>query len=296
MRVPFNFVNKGECMQKESGFINIYKNSGCTSAAVVHQVKKLIGLPCGHMGTLDPLAEGVLPIAFGKATRLFNYLQNKQKTYRAIFEFGKATDTEDCTGTVLQEQAKVPTLEEIQQVLPRFTGEYMQVPPMYSAKSVNGVRAYKLARQGEKVELQAKKITIYKLICTRQLTDNQFEFLITCGGGTYIRSLGRDIAAACGTVAIMTALIREKSGYFSLQNAVKLEEIQADKIDKFLLAPESVFEMQSVNFDDADAVKLRNGLTLPFYDVGEYKLYLNDYFYGIAEADGKYIKAKVRLV
>lgn len=283
-------------MQKVSGFINIYKKSGCTSAAVVHQVKKLIGLPCGHMGTLDPLAEGVLPIAFGKATRLFAYLQNKQKTYRAVFEFGKETDTEDCTGTVLKEHAKVPTLEEIQQVLPRFTGEYMQVPPMYSAKSVNGVRAYKLARQGEKVELQAKKITIYKLICTKQLSATQFEFLITCGGGTYIRSLGRDVAAACGTVAIMTALVREKSGYFSLQNAVDLEHLQADTVDKFIVSPESVFEMQSVNFDDADAVKLQNGLKLPFYDVGEFKLYLNDYFYGIAEADGQSIKAKVRLV
>lgn len=283
-------------MQKTSGFLNIYKPSGVSSAAVVHKVKKSIGMSCGHMGTLDPLAEGVLPIAFGKATRLFNYLLNKQKTYRAIFQFGQQTDTEDCTGTILLDNGVVPSIEEIQKVLPNFTGEYLQVPPIYSAKSINGVRAYKLARQGETVHLQAKKITVYKIVCTKQVSDNQFEFLITCGGGTYIRSLGRDIAKACNTVAIMTKLVREKSGAFLMQNAIKLEDLSSENWQKFVISPESVFEMQSLNFDNTDAEKLRNGLKLPFYEVGEFKLYLNDCFYGIAEGDGQFLKAKVRLV
>ena len=283
-------------MQKTSGFLNIYKPKGLSSATVVHRVKKQIGIACGHMGTLEPLAEGVLPIAFGKSTRLFNYLLNKQKTYSDIFLFGQQTDTEDCTGEILVNNAKVPTMEEIQQVLPNFVGEYMQMPPKYSAKSINGVRAYKLARQGAEVNLEAKKITVYKIVCTRQCANNQFEFLITCGGGTYIRSIGRDIAKACNTVATMTELVREKSGYFTLQHAVQLEDITADNFQDFVLPPERVFEMQSLNFDDGDADKLRNGLKLPFYEEGEFKLYLNDCFYGIAEGDGKFIKAKVRLV
>lgn len=283
-------------MQKTSGFLNIYKPKGLSSAAVVHRVKKQIGIACGHMGTLDPLAEGVLPVAFGKATRLFNYLLNKQKTYRAVFLFGQQTDTEDCTGEILVQNAKVPTMEEIQKVLPNFVGENMQMPPKYSAKSINGVRAYKLARQGVEVNLEAKKIIVYKIVCTRQYAANQFEFLITCGGGTYIRSIGRDIAKACNTVATMTELVREKSGYFTLQHAVQLENITAENFQNFVLPPESVFEMQSLNFDDSDADKLRNGLKLPFYEEGEFKLYLNDCFYGIAEGDGKFIKAKVRLV
>ncbi len=283
-------------MQKTSGFLNIYKPSGISSATVVHKVKKSIDLSCGHMGTLDPLAEGVLPIAFGKATRLFNYLLHKQKTYRAVFLFGQQTDTEDSTGTVLIDNARVPTIEEIQNVLPNFTGEYLQVPPSYSAKSINGIRAYKLARQGEVVHLQAKKIIVYKIVCSKQLSNNQFEFLITCGGGTYIRSLGRDIAQACNTVATMTRLIRERSGAFCIRNALQLHDLSSENWQKFAISPESVFEMQSVNFDNIEAEKLRNGLKLPFHEVGKYKLYLNDYFYGIAEGDGKFIKAKVRLV
>ena len=135
-------------MDSVSGFINVNKPSGISSAAAVSKIKRLTGLACGHMGTLDPLASGVLPVAFGNASRLFNYLLDKEKVYRAVFRFGVDTDTLDSTGEVLQSGLPVPTEAEINDVLPKFVGEIEQIPPIYSAKSVGGVRAYRLARQG----------------------------------------------------------------------------------------------------------------------------------------------------
>lgn len=148
---------KGHTMQQASGFINLNKPSGVSSAAMVSKIKRLTGVACGHMGTLDPMASGVLPVAVGNSSRLFNYLLNKEKIYRAVFRFGQETDTLDALGTVLCEGKKIPTQEEINDKLQFFVGEIEQLPPAYSAKSVNGVRAYQLARQGKPVLLQAKK-------------------------------------------------------------------------------------------------------------------------------------------
>ena len=136
-----------------SGFINYNKESGISSAAAVSFVKRLSGIPCGHMGTLDPLASGVLPVAVGNASRLFNYLLDKQKVYRAVFRFGRETDTLDCTGETLQSGLPVPSQEAVCAALPAFIGDIEQVPPQYSAKSVNGRRSYELARAGQEVEM-----------------------------------------------------------------------------------------------------------------------------------------------
>ena len=144
-------------MELTSGFINLNKPSGISSAAAVSKIKRLTGLACGHMGTLDPLASGVLPVAFGNASRLFNYLLDKEKVYRAVFRFGTDTDTLDSAGEILKSGLPVPTEDKINSVLSEFVGEIEQVPPIYSAKSVGGVRAYRLARQGKEVELSAKK-------------------------------------------------------------------------------------------------------------------------------------------
>lgn len=183
-------------------------------------------------------------------------------------------------GTVLQSGKKVPNESEINDKLHLFVGEIEQIPPAYSAKSVNGVRAYQLARQGKEVKLAAKKVRISKVVLTERVSEDAFEFRITCGGGTYIRSLARDIAQACGTVAVMTSLVREKSGYFTLENSISPDEL-AENWEGQLIASDLVFDMPSVDFDGKDAQKMRNGLALEFQGGdGEYKLYFDDDFTG----------------
>ena len=245
-----------------SGFINLNKPTGMSSAAAVSKVKRATGMPCGHMGTLDPLASGVLPVAVGNASRLFNYLLNKEKVYRAVFDFGVDTDTLDVTGAILREGAPVPSEEEIRAVLPRFIGDVDQIPPAYSAKSVQS-----------------------------------FEFLVRCGGGTYIRSLARDIAAACGTCAAMASLVREKSGVFTLENSVAPELLTRENWEQYRIAPELAFDFAALSFEGKTAGRLRNGLRAECGAAdGEYKLYLDGAFYGIAEVCGGLARAKVKLV
>ena len=146
-----------------NGFFNIHKPKGMTSSQAVGKIKYLLGrkIKVGHMGTLDPIASGVLPIAVGRATRLFDFLLQKKKTYIATFQFGYITDTLDNTGAILDKTDKIPTLQELENVLPNFLGIQEQIPPQYSAKSVNGKRAYDMARQGEYVELKPCKIEIF---------------------------------------------------------------------------------------------------------------------------------------
>ena len=284
-------------MEISSGFINLNKPTGISSAAAVSAVKRVTGLPCGHMGTLDPLASGVLPVAFGNASRLFNYLLDKEKIYRAVFSFGVDTDTLDSTGTFLRSGMPVPSEEEINNSLSEFVGEILQIPPSYSAKSVGGVRAYHLARQGKEVALAPKNVVVHSLELIGRLSDSDFIFCIRCGGGTYIRSLARDIAASCGTCAIMTSLVREKSGVFDLTTAVEPGVLTKENWREFAIPPENVFSMPLAEYFGADAKKLRNGIQIPgdLAD-GEYKLYLDGALYGIASAEGGRLRAKVKLI
>ncbi|MDE6273751.1 MAG: tRNA pseudouridine(55) synthase TruB, partial [Clostridiales bacterium] len=196
-----------------TGFFNLFKQEGISSTALVNRMKRLTHTPCGHMGTLDPLAEGVLPVGVGRATRLFEYFLKKRKRYTARFVFGKTTETLDRESQPIGE-GRVPSEEEIRCVLGGFIGTIDQVPPAYSAKSVNGKRSYDLARAGKTVKLPPKKVEIISLDLIGQTGVNEFEFDIVCGGGTYIRSLARDIAASLGTLAYMTKLTRTGSGVF----------------------------------------------------------------------------------
>lgn len=284
-------------MEIISGFINLNKPSGMSSAAAVSKVKRAVGLPCGHMGTLDPMASGVLPVAFGNASRLFNYLLEKRKIYRAVFRFGVDTDTLDSTGTFLREGEFVPKEDEIKNNLHFFVGELEQIPPAFSAKNVGGVRAYHLARQGKEVTLAAKKVCIYSLQLTARIGEDEFEFLIECGGGTYIRSLARDLAAKCNTCAIMTKLVREKSGPFDLQESISPDVLTAENWREFAVLPDTVFDMPAIHAAESEAAKLRNGLKIARSCAdGEYKLYLDGEFYGIAQAENGFLRAKVKLV
>lgn len=280
-----------------TGFINVNKAAGASSAKEVAIIKRLTHTPCGHMGTLDPMADGVLPVAVGNAARLFDYFLQKKKTYVATFRFGESFDTLDTTGSVIKSGGRVPTVEEILSVIPSLVGEIMQVPPLYSAKNVNGKRGYELARSGVKFELPPKKVTIEKIELLKAQNESEYVFEIECGGGTYIRSLARDMAEKLGTCAAMSALTRTKSGVFTIENSVFTSELTADNVWKFLIPCDSVLPYESVYLKGNEAKKVFNGVPVPCgYGDGDYKLYNEECnFYGIASVRGGVLKVRTKL-
>lgn len=288
---------KREIRVNTFGFINVDKPSGVTSSAIVNKIKWLSGVPCGHMGTLDPLASGVLPVGVGNATRLFDYFLQKQKTYIAEFTFGETADTLDCTGEIVR-GGHVPTEDEILSVLPKFIGEIDQIPPKYSAKNVNGRRGYDLARAGIEFELPPKRITVHgiELLGKVDGKDNAYTFKIDCGGGTYIRSLARDIALACGTQGLMSALRRTKSGIFTIENAMDIEELTEENIAKKVIPTDMVLPFPVLELTSPKKDKIFDGVAIPTdYSDGEYKFYRDGGFYGIAEVKNGRAKIKTKL-
>ena len=211
------------------GFLNLNKPVGLTSHDCVARVRRILRTKkVGHGGTLDPLATGVLPIAIGKATRLLPYLPN-DKAYRAVIRFGISTSTDDLEGEILASPG-APTLQlgAIEQAIPGFIGEITQIPPIYSAIQVNGQRLYKLARAGETVEVPARQVQIQS-IDLRHWQPGEYSELtvdIVCGGGTYIRSIARDLGVAVGTVATLANLVRTKSCNLELANSISLADLE----------------------------------------------------------------------
>ena len=280
-----------------TGFININKAQGMSSAQEVNKIKRLTGKPCGHMGTLDPMASGVLPVAVGNAARLFDYFLSKSKTYIATFVFGKDSDTLDTTGNILKTGERIPGTDEINSVLSEFVGEIDQIPPKYSAKCINGKRGYQLARDGVEFELSPKKVKIYSIEYLEQVRPDTYSFEIECGGGTYIRSLARDIGARLNTCAIMSSLVRTKSGVFTLDTAVKTEILNTFNISDFLIPTESVLDLNSIYPSAQDAKKLFNGLPVQTdLTDGIYKIFDADScFYGLADIKAGILKVKTKL-
>ncbi len=278
-----------------SGFININKASGVSSAREVAIIKKLTGTPCGHMGTLDPMASGVLPVAIGKAARLFDFFLDKHKKYSATFRFGVDSDTLDTTGEIVENAGLVPEYAAVSEVLPQFTGEIMQLPPKYSAKNIGGRRGYELARAGVEFELKPKKVTVYSITLTGR-SGNEFTFDIECGGGTYIRSLARDIAVKLGTRAVMSALVRTQSGIFTIKNAVETSALSCENINSFIIPTESVLPYESISLAEKDEFKVFNGLTIPCEKPdGIYKIYRGGAFYGLCEVKQSFLKVRTKL-
>ncbi len=276
------------------GFINVIKPSGMSSAYAVGVVKRKFHLPCGHMGTLDPMASGVLPVGIDKTCRLFDYLLDKIKRYQATFEFGYTTDTLDVTGTVAQKTDCIPTIEQIKAVLSSFTGEIEQMPPKYSAKCINGKRGYQLARAGVEFELKPKKVNVLSIECTGQVAPNAFTFDIYCKGGTYIRSLARDIAFACNSLGVMSKLERSQSGIFNLQNGVTVEELKnCDNPEKFLIPPESSLTFPKIVLTNEQATRILNGLfdNLGYAD-GLYSVFNQDDFWGVGQSVNGVLRIK----
>lgn len=248
------------------GLLNLNKPSGCTSRDVVNRVAKLVGrsVKVGHAGTLDPLAEGVLLVCVGPATRLEPSLHEFSKTYRGVFELGRTSSTEDITGDV--ENVDLPATlgpADIQNVLPDFLGTISQVPPAYSAAKVSGERAYALARRGERVTLAAREVQIHR---TELLASDwpRVTLEVDCATGVYIRTLGRDIARALGTDAVMCSLMRTRIGPFELAAALDAMQLTRETLPNALLDPLlAVPNLPRVAIDDSQRPALRQGRQLP---------------------------------
>ena len=276
------------------GFINLIKPEGMSSAYAVGAVKKRFNIPCGHMGTLDPMASGVLPVGLGKASRLFDYLLDKEKVYVAKFKFGLETDTLDITGKQLNTTKNIPTLELINSVLPKFIGEIDQIPPKYSAKCIDGKRGYELARKGVEFELAPKKVIINNAKCLGQVGEDEFEFEFTCKGGTYIRSLARDIALECSSLAVMSALDRRSCGVFNYANGVSVDQVKTlEDIEKYIIPADSVVNFEKLILTDKQATKILNGVFENYgFTDGTYRVYNQTEFWGIGVAQDGILKIK----
>lgn len=227
-----------------NGIISIYKKRGYTSHDVVAKARGILReRRIGHTGTLDPEAEGVLPICIGAATKAVNYLADADKCYEAEVILGTTTTTEDATGEILETCLVHVTREEIEKVISSFVGEYTQIPPMYSAIKVNGVRLYELARQGIEIERPSRNVTIYSCEVIEWIDYARFRIRVKCSKGTYIRTLCTDIGKALGCGAHMGYLLRTQVGAFTLSESLTLEELEEQKetIQSHLYALEVLF-------------------------------------------------------
>lgn len=220
------------------GLLNIDKPPGCSSRQVVDCVDWLIQpLRSGHAGTLDPLATGVLVVCIGQATRLIPYVQQQPKRYTATFLLGRTSESDDTERAVTElPSAPRPTAAELAALLPQFTGTIQQQPPAFSALKVRGRRAYKLARRGHAVDLAPRDVVVHELRIVRYEYP-ELVLDLACSAGTYVRALGRDLARAAGTEAVMSALVRTAVGDFVLSQAVPLASLNRETLPQHLLSP-----------------------------------------------------------
>lgn len=276
------------------GIINLYKPSGITSSTAVGKVRKALGTrEVGHMGTLDPAGEGVLIIGVGKATRLFDYFLQKDKVYEAEFAFGYETDTLDGDGVILEETQNIPTLQQITDTLKNFMGELNQLPPKYSAKNVDGKRAYDLARSGIEFELKTSRITVYDFKVLEQTKPNTYKMQIHCSSGTYIRSLCCDLSHSLGSLATMISIKRIRSGKFYVDNSVTIENLN---IDSLVSIDDALSDLRRIDLPDECYHDLANGIKQAHEQIdGKFRLYCCNELFGIAEVIDGLINIKAYL-
>ncbi len=258
-----------------NGWLIVDKPRDMGSTDVVNMTRRMFNAKKnGHAGTLDPFATGVLPVAFGEATKLLPMVTDGQKEYEFVLQWGAETNTGDSEGEIVFRCEKIPCRKDILAVLPQFIGEITQVPPAFSAIKINGQRAYDLARRGEDVAIPERKVEIYALELLEELPDCQARFRVTCSKGTYVRTLGRDLARKLGTLGYLQELRRTKCGKFSLEDTILLENLKkvvhTDTLKEFLLPLiTSLRDIAVLAVSEADAAKLRlgQGLSPKNYDI-----------------------------
>ena len=268
--------NKG---QDVNGWLIVDKPKGMGSTDVVRKTKKIFqAKKNGHAGTLDPFATGVLPVAFGEATKLLPFITDGNKEYEFVVQWGATTDTDDEDGNLVNECNKIPSLDEIKNILPSFLGKIIQVPPVYSAIKINGDRAYDLARKGVEVVMPPREVEIFSLEILEDFPfQKQTKFKVRCSKGTYVRTLGRDIALKLGTLGFLKDLRRIKCGIFDLSHKILLENLEnivyGEDLNKFLLPLETFLcDITVIAVSEVDAAKLKlgQGLSPKNYDVSQY--------------------------
>ena len=259
-----------------NGIVIVDKPQGWTSQDVTARLRRVFDTRrIGHGGTLDPMATGVLPVFVGRATRAVEFFEHAEKTYETVLLLGKRTDTQDVTGRVLEERPVSLSLEDVEDVLPRFRGEILQVPPMYSALKVNGQKLCDLARKGKQVERQPRPITIFELTLL-SFEENRLRLRVRCSKGTYILTLCDDIGAALGTLGCMESLRRTQAGDYSITEAVPLETLlETDSPETYLRGMDSMFtRYPAVTLTPNQEKRCRNGnsFTRPMAN-GTYRAY-----------------------
>ena len=291
-----------------NGVINIYKNTGMTSFDVVAMVRRVAKMKkVGHTGTLDPAASGVLPVCLGKATKIIDYIMENKKVYRVNLKLGMVTDTYDLEGEVLREEAASHiTKDEILNCINSFVGTIDQVPPMYSALKQNGVRLYELARQGIEVHREARKITIYSIENIKIESNDNIQMDVCCSKGTYIRSLCYDIGEKLNVGATMTALERIQNGTFTKEEAINIEDLTEELLEKHIISIEKALDsFEKITVNEKFGKLLRNGVKV--FDNRMYseevefnKLYRvyedNGVFLGLGKRDEKGFKLEKLLI
>lgn len=292
-----------------NGFFNLNKPSGVSSAAVVGTLKRLTGEKrIGHAGTLDLEAAGVLPIMLGRATRLFDFLVDKEKEYETVCAFGTATDTQDATGRVIAEGDRYPDAEQVLQQLPALTGDIRQRPSMYSAIKVGGKPLYARARGGENLEVPERTVHVERIEMLGPEPEHAFRLRIACGKGTYIRSICDDLGKLCGCPAHMRSLVRTQGGFFRIGDALTLEEArslaEAGRLRERLIPLDA--PLQHLRSTEAPAWMekwVAAGAKLPAEKLtgeippeGEVtRIYLRGRFWGIAERREEYLAWRVQI-
>lgn len=280
------------------GFLNVYKPTGKTSHDVVAILRRVTKIKqIGHTGTLDPFAEGVLPICIGKATRLIEYL-NDDKAYIGTIQFGSSTTTYDTEGEIVKTSDKIVTQEDVEDCLKYFRGEIEQLPPIYSAIKVNGKKLYEYAREGQEVKIEPRKITIFELeLVNFDIQKQQAEVKIVCSKGTYIRSIANDLGEKSGVFGHLIKLVRIKAGEFYVENSIKLDDLSSsEKVLDNLIYPTEKLNFPVYNLDEEEKKKISNGMSilsnLKFQKDEFVILMYNEKFGAIAKFDGEFLKCE----
>ena len=290
------------------GIIIINKTKGCTSHDIVYKIKKMLNEKVGHTGTLDPMAEGVLPILVGKGTLASKYLINHDKKYIVELQLGTKTDTADGEGKIVKQQPvnkEILTTKNIEKILQSFVGKQEQIPPIYSAIKINGKKLYEYARKGQEIELKPRKIEIYNIkLINYSVEEKQIKFEVFCGKGTYIRSLCEDIAIKFGTVGYMKSLKRIQVGDFKIEDSITIDElnniIQKNELykTKTIITLEKLFEkIPSIRLDNRKLELFLNGVMLKQkQNEGVYKIYnQKDEFIGTGTIKDNLLKRDIIL-
>ena len=288
------------------GVIIINKPKNYTSHDIVYKIKKISGEKVGHTGTLDPLAQGVLPILIGKATKCSAYLTNHDKTYQVELKLGIKTETADGEGNILQEEnvsEEILKKEYVEKVLLSMVGKQEQVPPIYSAIKVNGKKLYEYARKGQEVEIKPREITIYSMKLNNiNIEQKTINFTVECSKGTYIRSLCEDIANKMGTIGYMNNLVRIKVGKFSIQDSISIDDLvhtnnPKEKLEEKIIKIEELFEnVKKIELNQKSLSLFLNGVKISeFKSDGIYKIYCNTDFIGIGSIKNERLKREIVL-